>query len=111
MNFLKIVSFLMIMTVLIACNDDDNLTGSAKLVFTGDDLRDLEIDIYPEAVFTVPDLIRTQPLMKDLLPDANGEVLISNMNEGNYTWYDGGNNIGFFQISAGQTKTYEIFIR
>ena len=110
LNLSKKVFFLILLTILVACDDDDELTGNARLVFTSSNLESLEIDIYPEGVFTIPDLITTQPIMKDLLPDGNGEVLISNLNAGNYTWYDGGSNIGFFQISTGQTKTYEISI-
>lgn len=92
-----------------ACNNEE-LTGSARLIFIANNLETLEVDIYPEGIFTIAELIDTEPILKNLQSNGNGVVVVPNMNAGNYTWYDGGTNIGFFQISAGQTKTYEISI-
>ena len=92
-----------------ACTEDEALTGSVRLVFSGTNVDELKINIYPGEIFTVEDLIRTQPLIKDLQP-INGVVTVSGYNPGNYTWYDGGRQIGFFQITAGQTRTFDISI-
>lgn len=90
--------------------DDEELTGNARLVFSGNNLENMEIDVYPEGVFILRDIAATKPILEDLPSSSNGEVFVSGLNSGNYTWYDGLDNIGFFQISAGQTKTYEISI-
>ncbi|MEP2025910.1 MAG: hypothetical protein ABJH98_05275 [Reichenbachiella sp.] len=101
-------SFLLLLILLLnACKEED-LTGNATLVFAGN-IENLEIDIYPETVFTVSELIRAQPLIRNLAAD-NGEVIVSNLNPGNYTWYNGGSNIGFFQITAGETRIFEFSI-
>lgn len=92
-----------------SCNEEE-LTGNARLEFSGNNIEDLEIDIYPESIFTVSELIDAQPLIRNIQA-VNGEVVVPNFNPGNYTWYDSGNNIGFFQITAGQTRTFEFFIR
>ena len=111
MSLLKKIPLLLLITLLMACDDDDELTGNVVLVVSREDIEGLEIDVYPEGVYTISELIRTQPIMRNLEPNLNGEVMISNLNAGNYTWHGGRENIGFFQVSAGQTKRYEIFIR
>ena len=106
---MRILVAILALTALISCKDDE-LTGNARLVFSGNNLENMEIDIYPEGVFILRDIIATKPILNNLPTSSNGEVFVSGLNSGNYTWYDGGSNIGFFQISAGQTKTYEISI-
>gem|GEM_PF-2870325 len=95
--------------VLSSCGEEDALTGNAQLTFTGN-TQGLEISIYPESVYTISDLLATQPLIRDINA-TGGFASIEGLNPGNYTWYDDRDNIGFFQITAGQTRSFSFSIR
>ncbi len=101
------LAFLLLYIPLSSCDEDDiPTTGGAMLVFSGTDLQDVRINIYPETVYEIPSLLRVQPLIEGLNP-ISGEINVANLNAGNYTWYDLRDNIGFFQITAGETRSFE----
>jgi hypothetical protein len=106
----RILVFALLLTLLSSCKDDDVFTtGSAELTFTGR-IEEVRINIYPETVFTVSELLATQSLTQKTIA-LNGQILIEDFNPGNYTWYDNRDNIGFFQITAGQQRRFEFSIR
>lgn len=108
---MKKYQVVLMILVCLGCNEESEpLTGNAIITFTGNDIRSREISIYPESVFTVSDLVHTNPIIDRLTQNGQGEIFIENLNAANYTWYGNGSNIGFFQISAGQTKTYEFVL-
>ena len=82
-------------SIFYSCNDEE-LTGNARLVFSGSNLENLEIDIYPEGVFILQDIVTTKPILENLPANSHGEVFVPGLNPGNYTWYAGRRNIGFF---------------
>jgi len=87
-----------------SCKEED-LTGNATLVFSN--CQDCEISIYPGDVSPeIPILIHVEPILRGLHPDIDGSLFIESLNTGNYLWYDGSCNKGYFQITAGKSREF-----
>lgn len=106
---LKTITLTLLLFVCFSCEEEEPLLGSATLRFTGD-IINREINIYPGEVYSIQELLNVYPLIEGRSA-ANQRIVISDLNPGNYTWYDLRNNIGFFQITAGQNREFEYELR